>query len=66
MLQFERGCVGFFGEEGEGEGEGAMKRALPSQIPAGLSADQEQQLLQQQLQGLREERGPPRHGIWTA
>ena len=30
-----------------------MKRALPSQIPAGLSADQEQQ-----LQGLREERGP--------
>ena len=37
-----------------------MKRALPTQapIPAGLPGDQEQQLLQQQLQGLREERGP--------
>lgn len=35
-----------------------MKRALPSQVPTGLPSDQEQQLLQQQLQGLREERGP--------
>ena len=35
-----------------------MKRSLPSPLPTGLPADQEEQLLQQGLQGLREERGP--------
>jgi len=35
-----------------------MKRSLPSPLPTGLPPDQEEQLLQQGLQGLREERGP--------
>lgn len=35
-----------------------MKRSLPSSLPTGLPPDQEEQLLQQGLQGLREERGP--------